>query len=268
MLNKIYTFLLADDNGIGGWLPIIIIMALSALSSLFKKKKDGQKIPPPSTGKIKPQPTRHPGTIPSYARKRTLGPTGSPQPRPVQPPAPPRQTQPRPAQPRPTQPRPVGRPVPTARPTSQTPRPAATAGQSRPVMRQPQAGRTAAPRKPMPIQPKTPPRPQTAAGAARPPLNRHQLICEQRLRKKKAAQAGKVTTAAQAVAATQRSIKRQMTSTTEAAKIRREATAEQSMEVARSTSKKDQLQLNLTNRSELARAIIYSEILGKPLALR
>jgi len=59
-----------------------------------------------------------------------------------------------------------------------------------------------------------------------------------------------------------------MTSTAEAAKLRRAASAEQSMEVTRSSSKKDQLQLNLTNRNELARAIVYTEILGKPIALR
>ncbi|MBN2376069.1 MAG: hypothetical protein JXD22_06695 [Sedimentisphaerales bacterium] len=136
-------------------------------------------------------------------------------------------------------------------------------------MRQPQAVRTTAPQKPLPIHPRqSPPRPQTAAGAARPTTGGTRLTREQLLRKKKAAQVGKVTTAAQAVAATQRSVKRQMTSTAEAAKLRRAATAEQSMEVARTSSKKDQLQLNLTNRSELTRAIVYSEILGKPIALR
>jgi len=104
MLNKIYTFLLADDNGIGGWLPLIVIMVLSGLSSLLKKKKDNQKIPPPKS-KIKPKPTQHPGTIPSYARKKTPGQTHSTQPCWVQPPALPRPTEYRnPDRPNPDQP--------------------------------------------------------------------------------------------------------------------------------------------------------------------
>jgi hypothetical protein len=215
--------------------PLLIIMILYGLSSIFKGRQ--QKKPPPST---KPPPQYKPiekgessqqQRLPSYARQAT--------------------TRPGPAQPQPS-PRPVA--------TSPTRQPGAQGLPQRPPVRQ-----QPTPTRPVPAQPRHP------APVARQPMERIPRPAQP------STAAGQSAGAAAMAVIRAKKEKHQAQLAYEQQKKRDAAQAAQQLHrdvtppletPVPTVSTQEKLLLALQQSDEAARAIVYAEIIGKPLALR
>ncbi len=249
MLSKIYNFLLAQQpppqgedpldplNALKRFWPILVLIALSALSGFFKKRQEKSKesLPAkPETPTAAPPRIQHP-RLPSYARKASIA--SESQSQPVFPEKSPTVI------PRPIVQKPSSPTRPPQRPTPQKPRP--------------------------PIQPPrmTPrkliselfnPTPTAQPAQARHPKVKARPASIHPTSRRTPAPAQKITPA-------QAAAKRQMVSTGEAAELR-QTTLRSAQPSSYRTA--EPMKLALDQYDVLVRAILFAEILDKPMALR
>jgi len=248
MLEKIMTLLpLAqadtedDGGGLGRIVPLLVLAIIYGLSSLLKKKQEKKQSQPRPSAPASGQ-TRGARQLPSYARGRTQGTTTQPQQR----------TQQVPGQSRTT--------TPATRPAGQqpargviAPEPPIRKVQVRPTQRIPASGQPVRPRAAIPQSAQFAAAHRVRAGAVHP---------------KKAVPSAGATKAKTTVRARSQ---KQMLSTAEAARLRSDAQGlrrKKAAEQVQVQSSQQKLVAALAQPSELGRAVVYAEILGKPLALR
>ena len=251
MYNKIFTFLAQlptpDDDESGGWkklLPLVALAVLYGLSGLLKGKQQKKKPPAPREDTTIPRPNQPSQTgrpLPSYARKARTRTTQAEEPAQV----PYRET----AQPRPAKGLPQAK-KPVPRPAAEAPRPV----------------------RDMDIKP-----PPTIQRSSKPIPSAMQQVPKIKLPKQTTtppARQATVTHVAHAASSRQlladkATVKRQMLSTREAERLRQLETKSRKKPATTSyTTPAQRLQQAMQQRENLARAVIYAEIIGKPMGLR